>query len=143
MKKSAKPSAHLQLKPGRISTKHQRKVNTMTTELSSTQQSFPDGLSPLRRARMYKVFASLLGRDEPVESSDVDFNVINDRTLEGLCRLNGFTREQSWQAYDDLIQSGLARYLWDQGHPRIELTEAGEQLLPGMVEEVFGEANLK
>ncbi len=91
---------------------------------------------------MYKVFASLLGRDEPVESSDVDTHWINQAALELHCELSGISQDQAWAAYDDLIQSGLAGYLWDQGHPRIVLTEAGEKLLPGMVEEVFGEVNL-
>ena len=147
MKTSANPSAHLQLKPGRISTKPQRKVNTMTTELSSTQQSFLDGLSPLHRARMNKVFALLDDPAEPADpcrkDTDIDPHVIDDRNLENLFRLNGWTREQAWQAYDDLIQSGLATYLWDEGHPRIVLTKAGEKLLPQMVEEVFGEVNLR
>ena len=146
MKKSAKPSAHLQLKPGRISTKPQRKVNTMTTEISSTQQTFLDGLTPLRRARMYKVFGCLLGRNEPADpcrkDTDIDPHVIDDRNLKNLCQLNGWTRDQAWAAYDDLLQTGLASYLWDEGHPRIVLTEAGEQLLPQMVEEVF-EVNLR
>jgi len=147
MKTVSKQIDHSQQTPMGIPTKPLRKDNTMDTELSSTQQSFLDGLSPLRKARMNKVFALLDGPDELVdpfrEDTDIDFNVINDRTLEGLCRLDGITREQGWQAYDDLIQSGLARYLWDQGHPRIVLTEAGEKLLPQMVEEVFGEVNLR
>ena len=130
-----------------ISTKPLTKDNTMDTELSSTQQSFLDGLSPLRKARMNNVFALVDGPDEPVDpfpkDTDIDPNVINNRTLEYLCRSFGFTPEQCWQAYDDLIQSGLARYHWDEGCLQVMLTEVGEKLSPQMAEEVFGEANLK
>ena len=147
MKTVSKQIDHSPQTPMGIPTKPLIKDKPMDTELSSPNQAFLDGLSPLRKARMNKVFALLDGPDELVdpfpEDTDIDFNVINDRTLEGLCRLDGITREQGWQAYDDLIQSGLARYLWDQGHPRIVLTEAGEQLLPQMVEEVFCEVNLR
>ena len=147
MKTVSKQIDHSQQAPMGIPTKPLKKDKPMDTELSSTQQSFLDGLSPLRKARMNKVFALLDGPDEPVDpcrkDTDIDPHVIDDRNLENLCRLDGWTREQAWQAYDDLIQSGLASYLWDEGHPRIVLTEAGEQLLPQMVEEVFGEVNLR
>ncbi len=147
MKTVSKQIDHSQQTPMGIPTKPLRKDNTMDTELSSTQQSFLDGLSPLRKARMNKVFALLDGPDEPVDpcrkDTDIDPHVIDDRNLENLCRLDGFTRKQGRQAYEDLIQSRLAKNLWNSGCLRVVLTEAGEKLLPQMVEEVFGEANLK
>ena len=138
---------HLRQTQHGISTNNSRKVKTMRTEKSSTHQAFLAHLSPLRKARMDKVFACLLGRNEPADpcrkDTDIDPHVIDDRNLENLCQLNGWTRDQAWAAYDDLLQTGLASYLWDEGHPRIVLTEAGEKLLPQMVEEVFGEVNLR
>ncbi len=96
---------------------------------------------------MYRVLASLLGRNETADpcrkDTDIDPHVIDDRNLENLCQLNGWTRDQAWAAYDDLLQTGLASYLWDEGHPRIVLTEAGEQLWPQMSDEVFQEVNLQ
>ena len=119
----------------------------MNAELSSTQQTFLDGLTPLRKARMYKAFSCLVGRDEPVdpcrENTDIDPHLIDDRNILNLCKLNGWTRDQAWQAFDDLIESGLAAYRWDQGHPRVLLTAAGEKLHPQMWPEVFGETHVK
>ncbi len=147
MKTVSKQIDHSQQAPTGIPTKPLTKDKSMDTELSSTNQAFLDGLSPLRKARMNKVFALLDDPAEPADpcrkDTDIDPHVIDDRNLENLCQLNGWTREQAWQAYDDLIQSGLASYLWDEGHPRIVLTEAGEKLLPQMVVEVFGEVNLR